>query len=177
MKNWLYLLAMLLLASCSGYEKSIDVYYMAGTVEYDRPINDFEQYKAYARSFEYTDTIYITEQEYSQMRSCLNKVKNLPCNGVSVFFVKCDTLELCLQTDYRDRIYPDSIEHSLYTIKALMGYYDWFDNDDLNFYPEIRKYGVPKRRLPRSNVKVSFEYEVGMPRPKGPKTKVLMIVK
>ena len=163
---------MLLLVSCLGSEKRMEVCYMDGFADFDRPI-DLAKYKEYVRNLTYTDTIVISEQEYKQMRVIVNNLKNLHCNGCSVLWIKSDTLDICIQTIYNN--VSDSIEHCLYQLKAQIGYYDGFDGNDLKLFSEIRKYGIPKRKLPKRNGEASSE--VGIHPPKNLEKKVLLIVR
>lgn len=151
-----------ILMGCTSYcPDTIVVYYLHGFVDTSISKTCLEMKKMAMNDessrFVRYDTICITHSDFLKLRNYVSNPKLVPekiknVGGLdSRIVVVYDTLAVSFETttnqygeNSRNEIVYANNE-IVYLLKSLSGYYNYFDKEDLlQFFPEIKEFGIPK---------------------------------
>lgn len=151
----LLILLSILLISCNVRSKvkkyahcdSIVIAYYSGLIDF--PTSEPTEHLIEKFYYKQADTIVeISHCDYVLIKQLLSSKSNL--NGIDVvgarIVVKSGSIARCFSGMGYSRIDGHLIKDNLYTLyrmKTVSGYYNYYIEDDLFGYPEIKKYGLP----------------------------------
>ena len=92
---------------------------------------------------------YINVEDYHHFCSILNKRKHIEFSCESRIYIQMDTIKVCLGgliscACDNDGVGLDISPEENYWIKSIIGYYNWFKDDDLIYDTGIRQFGIPQ---------------------------------
>lgn len=170
-KKWLIIyIVVICFLSCSIHRSkshlsetnSIVVWFKKGWVEHSMPVScSFIFERVLDRK---ADTIIkIRNKDFYSIKKAMKKAKTITQNGYcdAKMFVWADMMKFCI-CDF-NRVYNDKDEQVsfdlsvIYFIRCKSGYYNYFEKEDLLYFEEIKRFGIPADyKYAFSNIKRPF---------------------